>query len=103
MALGLLRAWRRGLGRQVPALYRAEVWWEFKLVPALACLYATALARHAALLPLWPVLLMLLAAIAPAAAYASVINEITDRRCDALAGKANRAAGVAAGRLALAA
>lgn len=73
-------------------LIRVDEWWQYKLVPALSILYATALVLHVGVSSLWVGAVTLLFAIAVAAAYASVINDITDRADDGRAGKRNRVA-----------
>jgi hypothetical protein len=73
-------------------LIRANEWWEYKLVPVLSTFYATALVLHVAVSSLWAGALTLLLSVAAAAAYASVINDVTDRADDARAGKRNRVA-----------
>jgi hypothetical protein len=75
------------------SLIRAEEWWEYKLVLILSTFYATALVLHVAVSSLWVSALSLLLAIVPAAIYASVINDVTDRAGDLAAGKRNRLAG----------
>ena len=73
-------------------LIRADEWWEYKLVPALSTFYATALVLHVAVSSLWAGAVTLLLSIAAAAAYVSVINDVTDRADDLRAGKRNRVA-----------
>ncbi len=68
-------------------------WWEFKIPPLLATAYATALLLHVSFGQLWPLLLLLLFALLPGAAYVSVINDITDLQDDLQCGKANRMVG----------
>ena len=79
------RAW--AILRSVP---RAAEWWEYKLVPILAIFYATAMAGGAQPVDLWRTALVLLAALAPGALYVSVLNDLTDRKDGAAAGKPNR-------------
>ncbi len=74
-------------------LIRADEWWEYKLVPILSTFYATALVLHVAVSSLWAGALLLLLSVVPAAVYASVINDVTDRADDVAAGKRNRVAG----------
>ena len=83
----------RGIG----AIIRAGEWWEYKLVPLLALFYATALLLGAPLLGLWRELLILLLALAPGAAWVSLINDLTDRSEDEAAGKPNRMLGRSTG------
>ena len=62
-------------------------WWEFKVPPLLATAYATALFLQVPFRQLWPLLLLLLFALLPGAAYVSVINDITDlERVEGLSG-----------------
>ena len=74
-------------------LIRADVWWEYKLVPILSTFYATALVLRVDVSSLWVSALSLLLAIIAAAIYASVINDVTDLAGDLEAGKRNGAAG----------
>ncbi|OON67170.1 UbiA family prenyltransferase [Hymenobacter sp. CRA2] len=68
---------------------RANEWWAFKFSPLLGTAYATAWVVGASGWALLPRLLLLLAALAVGAAYVSLINDWTDRRDDAAAGKPN--------------
>lgn len=71
---------------------RYTEWWEYKLVPLISVGYATLLLTNADLKQsIWS-LLILMCAIVTGAVYVSVINDITDIREDALAGKPNRMA-----------
>jgi hypothetical protein len=72
---------------------RAFEWWEFKLAPIFATVYATAYLLDVPLTSLWQFLILLLFALAPGAAYVSVINDLTDLEEDRLAGKHNRLEG----------
>lgn len=69
---------------------RASEWWEYKLAPTFATFYATALWLQIPLHTLWPLLLTVLLALAPGAAYVSLLNDLTDLRDDLAGGKANR-------------
>jgi 1,4-dihydroxy-2-naphthoate octaprenyltransferase len=80
---------------------RAGEWWEYKLVPILAVFYATALVLRVPITSLWPAALTLLAALVPGAVYVSLINDLTDRKEDSMAGKVNRLAGRSASAMAL--
>ena len=82
----------RAIGR-LGAVSRAGEWWEYKLVPIFAAFYASALHLGVPVWTLWPSALALLAALVPGAVFVSVINDLTDRDEDAIAGKANRMAG----------
>lgn len=75
---------------RVTQVIRAGEWWEFKLVPIFALFYATALLLHRSVISLWPGLVMVLLALAPGAAYVSVINDLSDRDDDLAAGKPNQ-------------
>lgn len=55
--------------------------------------YAKALISKAPLHALWPAAVTLLAALVPGAVYVSVVNDLTDRKEDAAAGKRNRLEG----------
>jgi hypothetical protein len=73
---------------------RADQWWEYKLLPALAIFYATAVLGDTPLSALWRPLAELLAALAIGATYVSLINDYTDRADDQRAGKPNRLLGL---------
>lgn len=72
---------------------RAGEWWEYKLVPILGLFYATAVLLDEPIASLWPAALTLLLALAPGAAWVSIVNDVTDRDDDRRAGKANRMEG----------
>jgi hypothetical protein len=72
---------------------RAFEWWEFKLAPIFATVYATAYLFDVSLASLWQFFILLLFALAPGAAFVSVINDLTDLEEDRLAGKRNRLEG----------
>lgn len=82
-------------------MVRALQWWDYKLVPILSAFYATAVVQGVPLASIWPSLLALLLAIAPCAAYVSLINDVTDRADDRRAGKPNRMAEKPAWQMAL--
>lgn len=84
-----LRAGGATLGRIV----RATQWWDYKLVPMFSIFYATALVQLLPIASIWPAAIMLLLAIAPCAAYVSLVNDVTDLDDDRRAGKTNRLAG----------
>ena len=69
---------------------RAYQWWDYKLVPILSVFCATAFVEDVSVARIWPSLVALLLAIAPCAAYVSLVNYITDRADDRCAGKPNR-------------
>lgn len=83
---------RTPLGR-LAGIVRAGEWWEYKLVPILSLFYATAVLMDAPVALLWHGALTLLLALAPGAAWVSMVNDATDRAEDRRAGKTNRMAG----------
>jgi 4-hydroxybenzoate polyprenyltransferase len=88
------KSWR--IGRSMGALVdtiRADAWWEHKLAPMLGSGYMTAFFVGASLGDVWPALALTLAALTAAAAYVSLINDLTDIDDDRVAGKRNRLAG----------
>jgi hypothetical protein len=89
------------LSRNLAATFRAAEWWEYKIVPIAASFYATALFLDVPVSRLWSAGLLLLAALVPGAIYVSLVNDATDRRDDAAAGKANRLSGRAPFMIAL--
>ena len=72
---------------------RANEWWEFKLGPALATMYASAFLLRVSIISLLPLVLLVLVALAACAAYVSVVNDFTDRADDMASGKTNRLVG----------
>jgi 4-hydroxybenzoate polyprenyltransferase len=72
---------------------RVTEWWEHKLAPMAGTAYASAFFAGASLLDVGGALLLVLLALAPGAAYVSLLNDLTDREADRLAGKHNRLAG----------
>ena len=68
-------------------------WWEYKLSPMFATIYATAFLSNLSIISLWPIFLLALVALVPGAAYVSVINDLTDLRDDLASGKSNRLVG----------
>lgn len=80
-------------GAKIFQTVRAAEWWEFKLAPMFATVYATALLTGSSVHTLWPLFLHALAALVPGAAYVSVINDWTDREEDLASGKQNRLVG----------
>jgi UbiA prenyltransferase family len=80
------------VGLALTRAFRADEWWEYKLAPILAAMYATALTLDVAVTSIWPALLVALAALVPGAAYVSLINDATDREDDLAAAKPNRLA-----------
>lgn len=75
------------------AITRVGEWWEYKLAPIFATFYATAFLLKLPLHELAPLFIIVLLALAPGAAYVSVINDVTDIRDDLASGKANRLVG----------
>jgi len=84
---------RAGRFAGLSATIRAGEWWEYKLVPILGLFYATALLLGAPISSLWQSAIILLLALAPGAAWVSLINDITDRSDDIAASKHNRMKG----------
>lgn len=82
-----------GRGAKLTHTVRAFEWWEFKLSPTFATIYATALLLNSSVFSLWPLFILALAALVPGAAYVSVINDLTDREEDRASGKNNRLTG----------
>jgi 4-hydroxybenzoate polyprenyltransferase len=80
-------------GAKLSQTVRASDWWEFKLSPMFATIYATALILKIPIISLWPLLILALAALVPGAAYVSVINDLTDLEDDQASGKNNRLIG----------
>ena len=72
---------------------RANEWWEFKLGPVLATMYATAFLLRVSIISLMPLVFIVLVALAACAAYVSVVNDFTDRADDLASGKTNRLVG----------
>lgn len=77
----------------VSATLRGGEWWDYKLVPILTGFYASALFLGQPVAAPWGNALILLLSLLPGAAYVSIVNDLTDLRDDAAAGKANRMAG----------
>lgn len=78
---------------RIIALGRIAEWWEFKVVPAMAAAYLTALAIGVSVWTIIPDLGLLIAALIPGAVFVSVLNDLADKTEDAVAGKTNRQAG----------
>ena len=72
---------------------RAAEWWEFKILPPLAVGYAASFIFGGSPLDAWPAFLTLILAVIPAGIFVSVLNDLTDLKDDARAGKYNRLAG----------
>ena len=77
------------LGRTI----RVGQWWDYKLVPICTTFYATAYTERMPVAAIWPAAIALLLALAPCAAYVSLVNDVTDRADDGRVGKLNRMAG----------
>lgn len=84
---------RAGYVGRLAEVIRAPSWLEYKLAPLVGLMFAIALSRDAALLPLLPDVAVLLIAIAACAAFVSILNDYTDIESDRIAGKVNRMAG----------
>src|SRR5690242_15298492 len=78
---------------EIISTVRANEWWEFKLGPVLATMYASAFLLRVSILSLLPLVFIVLLALAACAAYVSVINDFTDRADDMASGKTNRLVG----------
>src|SRR5207302_11516280 len=96
-----LPAWLQAQPARVGRLIRVAQWWDYKLVPICSIFYATAYIQHVPVAVIWPDAVALLLAIAPCAAYVSLVNDLTDRADDSRAGKANRMAGRPAWQMSL--
>src|SRR5882762_3824739 len=79
-----------GPSMEVTETIRASEWWESKLSPIFATIYATIFLIDTSLFSAWPILLLAFAALVPGAAYVSVINDVTDLEEDRVSGKRNR-------------
>jgi 4-hydroxybenzoate polyprenyltransferase len=69
---------------------RANCWWEHKLSPILATIYATAALSRISFPSLWPVVALALLALIVCASYVSVLNDLTDAEDDQASGKPSR-------------
>jgi 4-hydroxybenzoate polyprenyltransferase len=74
-------------------LFRANCWWEHKLSPILATIYATAALSGIPFPFLWPVVGLTLLALIVCASYVSILNDLTDAEDDRASGKPNRGPG----------
>jgi 4-hydroxybenzoate polyprenyltransferase len=70
--------------------FRVECWWEYKLSPILATIYATAALSRIPFPSLWPVVALALLALIICASYVSVLNDLTDAKDDQASGKPGR-------------
>jgi len=69
---------------------RANCWWEHKLSPILATIYATAALSRIPFPSLWLVVALALPALIVCASYVSVLNDLTDAEDDQATGKPSR-------------
>lgn len=69
---------------------RAFEWWEFKLSPLFGTVYATSVLLQVSVFSLWKLLILLLVSVTVGGAYVSIINDWSDAKDDAAAGKRNR-------------
>lgn len=74
------------------SILRSQEWWLFKLPPILVPGYIILLKKETSLAITGPALLFCLLALLVGASYVSMINDITDIKDDAEAGKKNRMA-----------
>jgi 4-hydroxybenzoate polyprenyltransferase len=65
-------------------------WWEHKLSPILATIYASAALSRIPFPSLWPVVALALPALIVCASYVSVLNDLTDAKDDKASGKPGR-------------
>ena len=70
--------------------FRAGCWWEHKLSPILATIYATAVLARIPFPALWPMVAIVLPALIVCASYVSVLNDMTDAKDDQASGKLSR-------------
>ncbi len=70
--------------------FRLASWWEHKLSPILATIYATAALSRIPFPSLWPVVALALPALVVCASYVSVLNDLTDAKDDQASGKPRR-------------
>jgi 1,4-dihydroxy-2-naphthoate octaprenyltransferase len=70
--------------------FRVNTWWEHKLSPILATIYATAVLLRIPFSSLWPVAALALLALIVCASYVSVLNDLTDAKDDQASGKSGR-------------
>ena len=70
--------------------FRVDCWWEYKLSPILATIYATAALSRIPFPSLWPVVALALPALIVCASYVSVLNDLTDAKDDQASGKPGR-------------
>jgi 4-hydroxybenzoate polyprenyltransferase len=74
--------------------FRVNTWWEHKLSPILATIYATATLLRIPFSSLWPVAALALLALIVCASYVSILNDLTDAKEDQASGKPGRWLGV---------
>ena len=75
---------------RLTSLSRAGEWWEYKLVPGLAVLYATAFRTGAGAIEVAQMCVLYVVALAAGAAFVSAVNDLSDRDDDRRAGKPDR-------------
>ncbi len=73
--------------RGLVSAIRANEWWEHKLAPILGSGYATGYLLGVPLTHLLPAFLLAIIALAPGAAYVSLLNDLTDAAADRAASK----------------
>jgi 4-hydroxybenzoate polyprenyltransferase len=66
---------------------RAGSWWEHKLSPIVATMYATAAFARQPVASLWPAVVLAVVALGACASYVSLLNDLTDARDDHASGK----------------
>jgi len=69
---------------------RVNTWWEHKLSPILATIYATAVLSRIPFSALWPAVALGLFALIVCASYVSLLNDLTDAQDDEASGKPGR-------------
>src|SRR5229473_4607810 len=77
----------------IPGPFRTDCWWEHKLSPIVATIYATAAFSGIPFPSLWPVVALALPALIVCASYVSVLNDLTDAKDDQASGKPVRWSG----------
>lgn len=92
--------WERFASKPASA-FRTGDWWQYKLTPPLAMLWATTVAAGRPLLPSWTSAVALVAAVAACAAYVSLVNDHFDREEDRRSGKPNRLSSLSSGSASL--
>jgi 4-hydroxybenzoate polyprenyltransferase len=75
-------------------IIRSNEWWEYKFPPILAIAYMIAFYSGASATNFYRLLIFLLFSLLTGAIYVSILNDITDIKDDAKAGKKNRMANI---------